>query len=94
MHTRWSRLNSVCCLPGFVGFLSFLFGLGKIFYWSQAAKANAALMGGNYKKVVAVRRHNLRMQLRGQAAMAGTGQAAWPAALHDEGAGGAQGDGI
>ena len=33
-------------------------------------------------------------QLRGQAAMAGTGQAAWPAALHDEGADGAQGDGI
>ena len=64
------------------------------FYWSQAAKANAALMEGNYKKVVAVRRHNLRMQLRGQAVMAGTGQAAWPAALHDEGAGGAQGDGI
>ena len=30
------------------------------FYWSQAAKANAALMEGNYKKVVAVRRHNLR----------------------------------
>ena len=64
------------------------------FYWSQAAKANAALMEGNYKKVVAVRRHNLRMQLRGQAVMAGTGQAAWPAALHDEGAGGAQGGGI
>ena len=55
------------------------------FYWSQAAKLNAALIEGNYKKVVAVRRHNLRMQHRGRAAMAGTGEASWPHSLHGEG---------
>ena len=55
------------------------------FYWSQAAKLNAALMEGNYKKVVAVRRHYLRTRHRGRAAMAATGEARWPPGLHGEG---------
>ena len=36
------------------------------FYYSQAAKLNAALVEGNYKKVVAVTQHVVRLRQHGQ----------------------------
>ena len=53
------------------------------FYWSQAAKVNAALWEGNYRKLVTCARHVVRVKQQGTLVrMGAAGAARWSPDLH------------